>query len=242
MKSILLVPFHERGYRKLARYLEETSSHYTVYLPLPLEFCRKPVLDERIFTGLSGYIRVWSSVLEALRSCENCVCYLTLDYFEKTLDFSVKLVGLVLKAKIFEKINPSEWLNLLPEKIEPKVPTTWSGVLVVDRFIDYAVLVKKNVEFDYVSQLESFIPTPLDLLLLIRSGLIKWNCDISDIIKWVVRYLGDYVLTSRDLTGAYDRLVKSEEYLNLIHECTNDPFPLLAVLHYSLNMSSKPAL
>jgi len=240
LKSVLLVPFHERGYRKLARHLEEISPHYIVYLPLPLEFCREPLLSERVFTGLSGYIRVWSPVLEALRSRGNCICYLTLSYFEKTLDSSVKLIGLVLKAKIFEKINPSEWLSLLPERIESEVLTMWRGVLVVDRFTDYAVLVKRGVEFDHVLQLEPFIPTPLDLLLLTRSGLIEWNCDISDIIKWAVRYLGDYVLTSRDLTGAYDRLVGSEEYLDLVHECTSDP--LLSALHHSLNTSSRPAL
>ncbi len=71
-------------------------------------------------------------------------------------------------------------------------------------------------------EIERLIPTPLDLLLLVRSGLLSWSCDVSDLVKFAIKYLGDYVLTSRDLTEVYDKLKGSEEYWNLICECIRE--------------------
>lgn len=220
MKIILLVPFHERGYEKLAKYLEKTS--LPVYLPLPVELCREPVLWEWASSGLWGYIRVWSPLLEFLNTCREYTCYLTLRHFEETVNTSIKLLELVIKAKVFGKIDPSEWLTLISERVESSVPTSWIGVLVIDRLVEYVLLVKRGIMVDHVLQLEEFIPTPLDLLVLVRSCVVNWNCDVKSIIEWVIKYLGEYVLLSRDLTEAYDLLKRSREYRDLVVNCTSD--------------------
>jgi len=220
LKIILLVPFHERGYEKLAKYLEKTS--LPVYLPLPVELCREPVLWEWASSGLWGYIRVWSPLLEFLNTCREYTCYLTLRHFEETVNTSIKLLELVIKAKVFGKIDPSEWLTLISERVESSVPTSWIGVLVIDRLVEYVLLVKRGIMVDYVLQLEEFIPTPLDLLVLVRSCVVNWNCDVKSIIEWVIKYLGEYVLLSRDLTEAYDLLKRSREYRDLVVNCTSD--------------------
>ena len=194
MKIILLVPFHERGYEKLAKYLEKTS--LPVYLPLPVELCREPVLWEWASSGLWGYIRVWSPLLEFLNTCREYTCYLTLRHFEETVNTSIKLLELVIKAKVFGKIDPSEWLTLISERVESSVPTSWIGVLVIDRLVEYVLLVKRGIMVDHVLQLEEFIPTPLDLLVLVRSCVVNWNCDVKSIIEWVIKYLGCLLYTS----------------------------------------------
>jgi len=52
-KTLLLVPFHERGYSRLAEYLERTTP--PVYLPLPVELCREPLLSGYLPSGLWGF-------------------------------------------------------------------------------------------------------------------------------------------------------------------------------------------
>jgi hypothetical protein len=100
---------------------------------------------------------------------------LTLKYFEDAIDTSIKLLGLVFKARVFNKVDPAEWLGIVPKRFEPLAPTSWSGVLVVDRFIEYALLLEKGVVFDRVVQVEEFIPTPLDILLLVKSNIVEWG-------------------------------------------------------------------
>jgi len=240
LKSILLVPFHERGYEKLAKYLEKIS--LPVHLPLPVELCREPILRKWASSGLWGYIRVWSPLMKFLSHYRGHTCYLTLRHFEETIDTSIKLLGLVVKAKVFSKIDLSEWLTLISERVKSSAPTNWSGVLVIDRFVEYVLLVKRDVMVDYVLQLEEFIPTPLDLLVLVRSSVVNWNCDVKSIIEWVIKYLGEYVLFSRDLTEAYDMLKKSREYRDLVTNCTSDELILTSLsssLSYHLNTPSK---
>jgi len=228
LKTILLVPFHERGYEKLVKYLEKINLR--VYLPLPIELCREPILREYSFSGLWSYIRVWSPLLEFLSSHREHTCYLTLGHFEKTLDTSIKLLGLVLKARVFNKIDPFEWLMLMPERIEFNIPGNWSGILVIDRFVDYVLLMKRDMVINYVlQQLEEFIPTPLDLLILIKNNVVNWNCNVESVIEWIIKYLGEYVLFSRDLTEAYDKLKRSKEYRDLVVNCTSDELILTSL-------------
>ena len=219
MRIILLVPFHERGYEELVKYLEKTS--LPAYLPIPVELCREPMLREYVSSGLTSYTRVWSPLLDYLSSCRGCTCYLTLKYFEDAIDTSIKLLGLVFKARVFNKVDPAEWLEIAPKRFEPLAPTSWSDVLVVDRFIEYALLLEKGVVFDRVMQVEEFIPTPLDILLLVKSNIVEWNCNLKSLIDWIIKYLSEYVVPSRSLTEAYDKLKRSREYRELVVKCTS---------------------
>lgn len=220
MKCLMLVPFHERGYKMLAELLKNTSS--TFHLPIPRELCRNPLERWQIPSGLWGYVRVWWPVLDALSLRENNACYLTLDRLKESTDLSVKLIGLVIKARVYGRIDLTEWFSVLPSRIELSAPSSWRDVLVVDRFTEYFLLSRGSINYDYLVEIERLIPTPLDLLLLVKSGLLNWSCDVSDLVKFAIKYLGDYVLTSRDLTEVYDKLKGSKEYWNLICECIRE--------------------
>jgi hypothetical protein len=131
---------------------------------------------------------------------------------------------------VFNKIDPFEWLMLMPERIEFNIPGNWSGILVIDRFIDYVLLMKRDMVVNYVlQQLEEFIPTPLDLLILIKNNVVNWNCNVESVIEWIIKYLGEYVLFSRDLTEAYDKLKRSKEYRDLVVNCTSDELILTSL-------------
>jgi hypothetical protein len=131
---------------------------------------------------------------------------------------------------VFNKIDPFEWLMLMPERIEFNIPGNWSGILVIDRFVDYVLLMKRDMVINYVlQQLEEFIPTPLDLLILIKNNVVNWNCNVESVIEWIIKYLGEYVLFSRDLTEAYDKLKRSKEYRDLVVNCTSDELILTSL-------------
>jgi hypothetical protein len=131
---------------------------------------------------------------------------------------------------VFNKIDPFEWLMLMPERIEFNIPGNWSGILVIDRFVDYVLLMKRDMVVNYVlQQLEEFIPTPLDLLILIKNNVVNWNCNVESVIEWIIKYLGEYVLFSRDLTEAYDKLKRSKEYRDLVVNCTSDELILTSL-------------
>jgi hypothetical protein len=70
-----------------------------------------------------------------------------------------------------------------------------------------------------VIKIEELRPTPLELLLLAKTGNIEWRCSVEALISWVVRYIGDYVVTTTSLSEAYNRLVSSNEYLDLVNKC-----------------------
>jgi len=46
LKILILTPFHERGFKKLAKYVRK--ARIPIYLPLPVEVCR----DRRVLSNL----------------------------------------------------------------------------------------------------------------------------------------------------------------------------------------------
>lgn len=217
MKVLLLVPFHERGYSELAKLIR--SAYVKVYLPIPIELCKSPELIKSPPCGFSGYLKVWSPVLEALSECSDCVCYGRFKSYAESLDLKIKLLALIIKARALGSIDPQEWLRAIPSSIEASAPLDWRGILVVDSFVEYTLLRKSGVALDRVIKIEELRPTPLELLLLAKTGNIEWRCSVEALISWVVRYIGDYVVTTTSLSEAYNRLVSSNEYLDLVNKC-----------------------
>ena len=220
MRTLLLAPFHERSFRLLADLVGR--AYVDVYLPLPVEVCVNPALVDSLPSWFSSYIRVWEPLLVALRSCSRCVCYSELGSFEEAIDVVIKILALVYKARVFNKIDPLEWVSVLPSEVKPSAPCSWSGVLVIDDFKEYVLLRKRGVRFDHVVRVEDFTPSPLELLFLVRAGVVEWSCGLEELIKWVVEYLGDLVLHSGSLTEVYDKLRINSRYLGFITACSGE--------------------
>ena len=59
------------------------------------------------------------------------------------------------------------------------------------------------------------IPTPLELLEMIAGGHLGEE-HAEQAVRFSVRYLGDYVIGSRDLTEAYEKLLSDREYIDFL--------------------------
>ncbi|MEM1642076.1 MAG: hypothetical protein QXI85_04745 [Desulfurococcaceae archaeon] len=228
MKTLVLVPFHEDAYMKLSDYLRR--SPYKAYLPLPRSFCMGSSrgLEDLGYTP-SSLLRVWKPLLELMENglLVNYECYLKDDTIQQMVNTATKVALLVLKARAYGKADLGEWLTLVPETVEPSI-TSWSGVCVVDRFLDYYIMMKKGVEVNRVQRIEVFAPTPLELFTLVAKGLVKWKCSLEEVVWWVVKYLGDFVIPSPSLTSAYRKLAYSDDYIAFIEKCA----PEEDLLHY----------
>lgn len=224
MKWLLLVPFTEIGYYKLSDFLR--SKPYKVLLPVPKAVCWE--LHSAVTYLPSSYLRVWKPVLDLILSNEvSAECYLEMNDLRNQVDFAVKVASLVIKARAYGKIDISEWISVLPIDTNPRI-TQWSGLLVVDRFTDYALLYERGVAVDRLLAIDIFAPTPIDLLVLAVRGTVKWRCNLLDVVRWVVKYIGEIMVQSVDLTQAYATLIRDPEYRELVRSCAPEEY----ILHW----------
>lgn len=229
MSELLLVPFTEDGYLKLARFLRGFPRR--VLLPIPRSVCSE-VTHKLLSRIPQSFIRIWNAVLDLIDSglLVNYECYIEDREFEKSIESSVKLAFLVLKARAWGKLDVKEWLELVELGVLTPRFTSWKGLLVVDRYTDYYVLIKHGIPVNRVVQVDVFAPTPMDIFILATKDVIDWRCSLEDIARWAVTYIGDYVIPSFNLTEAYRKLVASSEYREFIEKCA----PREELLHYWL--------
>lgn len=222
MRWLIVVPFTEMGYYKLATFLRQHACR--ALLPIPRAICAENY--EILNYVPESYLRVWRPILDLVHDGEIVAdCYLEIKDIEKSIDVAIRVASLVIKARVYGKVDVAEWLSTLPKKLEPKI-TNWSGLLVVDRFVDYILLTELNIPVDRLLAVDIFAPTPLDLLTLIAGNAIEWRCSLLDIINWAVKYIGEIVVHSRDLTEAYTKLTRNPEYRELVRNCAPSEYAL----------------
>lgn len=224
MKWLILAPLTELGYYKLAEFLRKSARGIPALLPISRTLCEEGYVNVNYIP--SSLIRIWNPVLDLIDSGEVAAsCYLELEDLRKNIDIAVRLATLVIKARAYGKIDVSEWLSLLPRELELRI-TRWNGLLVIDRFTEYLLLTKSRVNVDKLIAVDVFAPTPLDLLMLIARNVIDWKCSLLDVVKWVIKYVGDLIVGSVDLTEAYIKLVRDSEYRKLITDCAPEEYAL----------------
>jgi hypothetical protein len=69
------------------------------------------------------------------------------------------------------------------------------------------LLRRSGIALDQVIKIEELRPTPLELLLLAKTGSVEWRCSVEVLISWAVRYIGDHVVITTSLSEAYNRLI-----------------------------------
>jgi len=222
LKWLLLTPFTELGYYKLSIFLRKLTQR--VFLPIPRAVC------EGYLNALnlpSSYLRVWKPVLDLIWSGElSAECYSEPARVERQVDFAIKLASLVIKASAYGKVDVSEWISISSmADISPGV-WDWRGLLVVDRFSEFVVMHKRGINVDRLLAVDVFVPTPIDLLVLIVKNILAWNCDLVNVIKWVIKYINELVVKSKDLTEAYIKLINDAEYRKLIRDCAAEEYTL----------------
>lgn len=226
MKELILTPFNESGYSRLAEYLRRASRR--ALLPIPRAYCEGRIeeIERRLPSTL---VSTWRHVADIIlkKQIEDPICYLEEVEIKDMVESGIKLAVLVYKSRVFGRIDIDEWISLVRREPKPRF-TSWRGSLVVDKYSEYYILVRANVEVDRVVQVDLFAPTPLDLLYLCSARLARCVCSLVEIVQWAVKYIGEYVMTSPNTSVAYRRLVSSPEYRDFIEKC----FPVDDVLHY----------
>lgn len=218
MKWLVLTPFTRFGYEKLARLLRSTG--YITYVPLPRDLC----LGLQPVNLPSSFTEIWEPLLDLI--WENAIfaeCYLTRDDLINQINNSLEIALLVFKYKVYGKLDISEWLSKIPRKLEPKLKN-WSGILVIDSFTDYITLLKSNINIEKILAIDAFVPTPLELLILTVNDLINWTCSIESIIRWIIKYIGETILHSNNVSTAYLNLTRDPLYRDLINQCMSENY------------------
>lgn len=213
LKWLVLTPFTRFGYEKLARFLR--SINHKLFVPLPRDLC---LVSNKVNLPRS-FMEIWGPLIDFLR--EGMVfaeCYLNLEDLLNQINHGLDITLLVFKYKVYGKIDTLEWLSKIPSKLDVKI-NNWSGLLVIDRFVDYMTLIKSGVNLDKLLAVDVFAPTPLEVLVLTVNNLLNWECSIESIIHWIIKYIGEIVLFSSDISNAYLNLIRDPSYRDLINKC-----------------------
>jgi hypothetical protein len=88
------------------------------------------------------------------------------------------------------------------------------NAIVADGY-SWMVKLRREIRPSKLLILDITAPTPLDILDLMASGYLDTS-SVGEVIDYAVKYIGDYVVTSRTLTQAYDKLLMDKGYLELL--------------------------
>ncbi|WP_243670879.1 hypothetical protein [Vulcanisaeta sp. JCM 16161] len=129
------------------------------------------------------------------------------------MDLSVDIARLIIRYRLSNRVNYDEWLRLFRRGLGVTSLTLPNQpVIVVD---DYVQFIMNIARFNSLILLGPLMPTPIDLLVLISSG--KLGVDyLAKAVNYVITYIGDYVVMSRDLTEAFMHLINDRGYINLV--------------------------
>ncbi len=126
----------------------------------------------------------------------------------------VSIAKLIIRYRLSGKVDyGGDWLRLFEDMastdllVQPDQPA-----VVVD---DYVQFLENTAKSSNVVLLGPLVPTPIDLMVLISSGRLSNNY-LASVVNYIINYIGDYVVTSRDLTEALLRLISDQEYINFV--------------------------
>ncbi|MEM1610225.1 MAG: hypothetical protein QXQ57_01095 [Sulfolobales archaeon] len=231
---VIGLPRIEGAVERLGGELRELLSSYnSIALPLPRGLCRDLIyrgvgaLDDDLIDISLKYFntsltRVWWSVIKEIPRLavemphREVICYEE-DIDPRSLEVNAyRLASLLIRARISlsGRIDPRPWIEFFKPVGKGFPRISGSDVIVADGYVRYKEILDL-MEHRIARKLWRLIPTPLEILEMIAKGYLdeSWA---HDAVKFSVRYLGDYVIGSRDLTEAYERLLSDREYLDFL--------------------------
>lgn len=229
MSILLGAPVTERGVSRLARKLELIARRYnSIALPLPQSICVKIIMDS--VKGLDyalnvmkqSNLRIWGNLLLTLRDIivenpdVNVACYASESTYINSEARGLAIATLVVKAKAYNVIDVDEWLRVF-ETMEPRelLERVLGYDVVVSDGYSWTLMLENLMKPSKVIPVDILAPTPLDILELINLGYVD-RVYAREVIEYAVKYIGEYIVTSYNLTQAYDKLLRDEGYLGLL--------------------------
>jgi hypothetical protein len=231
---IIGIPRIEEAVGKLGEELGELLSSYSsIALPLSKGLCRDLIykgvgaVDEDLMDISLKYFnaslaRIWWPVIKEIPRLaiemphKEVACYEE-DVDPRSLETNAyRLATLLIRARISisGRIDPRPWIEFFKpaKKIFPKIPNV--RVIVADGYVKYREILDL-VEHKNARKLWKLIPTPLEILEMIAKGYLDEEYSV-DAVRFSIRYLGDYVIGSKDLTDAYEKLLRDREYVDFL--------------------------
>lgn len=222
---VVVLPRIEASMSALSRAIVRFALRFrSMSLPIPRELCIESlsgktnlaIINE--FKNISSSLaRLWSWVpgfMKTLLKLDPSIdinCYSDLTDVRESMNTAIELARLVLRVKIGGSVSNDEWLSIIKPRAG-KVPSR-GAVVVID---DYLTYMNVTGHVDIIA-MGSFIPTPVDLLYLVKEDVISMDF-LNSIVKHVIKYIGDYIVYSRDLTEAYMKLLSDYDYMALIRK------------------------
>ncbi|MEM4969816.1 MAG: hypothetical protein QXE01_01030 [Sulfolobales archaeon] len=231
---VIGLPRIEGAVERLGGELRELLSSYnSIALPLPRGLCRDLIYrgvgaleDDLMDISLKYFntslTRVWWPVIKEIPRLavemphKEVICYEE-DIDPRSLEVNAyRLASLLIRARISlsGRIDPKPWIEFFKpvRKGLPRISS--SDVIVADGYVRYKEILDL-MEHRVARKLWKLIPTPLEILEMVAKGYLGEEYSV-DAVRFSVRYLGDYVIGGKDLTEAYEKLLRDREYLDFL--------------------------
>jgi len=207
-QTLVFTTSTERGYRRLASFIEETQGLFAV--PIPRNVCQA-VLEHKGLPQLdvpAGYIRLWHPILRLLKRLEGRIhCYAGVMEPAEVRSRFAEIASLLIKADVYGKIEPEEWINAFRREVKPIQAI--GDFVVVDNYVDAYLELKRNTGVSYIT-LDEVVPTPFDLLTLISLNELPLRL-LQPVVRHAVIFFNEYLLKSPTITRAYRMLKRDKE-------------------------------
>lgn len=242
-RLLIGIPRTERAAKILGDEMEDILSAYGgAALPLPRDLCRDLVvegvargpgaLEEIALRHLPPSLaRVWMGFLEkiprlAVKIPEaEVVCYSEPQDLGEVYRAGYRLASLLIRAriKLDGRIDPRPWVELFRGREPREIPQAVRKPLAVvaEGYPSFSRLARA-LSWERIRTLQKLVPTPLEILEMVASHEISE--DVAwEAVRFAVRYLGDYVVGSRDYSEAYEKLLADKEYQEFLQSLPAGP-------------------
>ncbi|MGC9152754.1 MAG: hypothetical protein ACP5GY_03350 [Vulcanisaeta sp.] len=224
---VIFIPRTEASFALLRNLLPTIIRRFRkVALPLPREYCTAAIMDPNqalnILSKLGGsFVRLWGWFPKFFRDLiaggvdAYFHCYDDMNRLRNAVNVGIEIARLVLRYRLGAATNINDWLIPFKKSALVNINIKDIGrydVVIVD---DYSLMLSSLNDLGSIITLGPLVPTPIDLLALISIGRLSED-NLSRVVSYVTKYIGDYVIMSRDLTEAFSRLVSDSDYLSFV--------------------------
>ncbi len=242
-KLVVGMPFIESAVHRVTEILDSYLDHVeTIALPLPRNLCYEIALaglrrSDATYSDLNeialrymgrAHLRVWRELLVKISQMVNQYphkdlnCYLSDQSYIRSQEIGYRLAELVLRYRITggRGVKPVEWIKIYrsrDDQTDILKSVRSNDLIILDEYKLFKNALKTLKTHRKLLAKKPLIPTPVELLDLLLDGEIPLD-RIEDIAGFIARYLGEYIVTSKNYDEAYQKLIRDREYTDFIND------------------------
>jgi hypothetical protein len=149
------------------------------------------------------------------------VCYASDGSYKAQEETGYRLAGLVLREKFKPgSVGVDEWLSVYSGVDDRWIEEAALADIIVSDGYHWAVAAAEALGEGVVYYVEKLLPTPLDLLSMASRGRLPRRL-VLRLSRFIVEYV-EHIVSSVDLTEAYDKIVSDPDYVRLVEDAVSD--------------------